>query len=375
MEMCDALMIGGAQHWGGGDDIFGIGIAYGLQGSELSLESGVAVDKPCHLNVNTLVGTGADKIYFSGTELPYCYRVAEMNEMMIDDILHNLLNVSLTFASRDIIAQADIAEVGLAGGFEQLLAMNVITAYNSGEEGILEERHVVEDNIGGDIHPLRLHVFGYVAGGVELARSVGNEADEVMEEGDVADAVAFYHILQHNGIVDAGEIFPHPFLIVDANGSKTGKTAVVEVFPQRIIVVCKLMELHELHIGETLHQNLFVSTSEQCAQFTGQHLGVAARDEEIHIVFGTIASDRLFPALNVLHLVDEDIVMFVGKKTCIDVRVKFIAVAYEAERAFLLIYIYNVGIGFMLVSGDEVLHDITLTHSSLTDEYDYLSAA
>ena len=34
MEMCDALMIGGTQHWGGGDDIFGIGIAYGLQGSE-----------------------------------------------------------------------------------------------------------------------------------------------------------------------------------------------------------------------------------------------------------------------------------------------------------------------------------------------------
>ena len=31
--MSDALMIGGTQHWGGGDDKFGIGIAYGLQGS------------------------------------------------------------------------------------------------------------------------------------------------------------------------------------------------------------------------------------------------------------------------------------------------------------------------------------------------------
>ena len=129
MEMSDSFMISGTQHWGGGDDIFGIGIAYGLQGSELALESSVAVDEPCHLNVNTLVGTSADKIYFSGTKLPYCYCVAEMNEMMIDDILHNLFNVSLTFASRDIIAQADIAEVGLAGGFEQFLAMNVITAY------------------------------------------------------------------------------------------------------------------------------------------------------------------------------------------------------------------------------------------------------
>ena len=46
MNVCDSLIIGGTQHRGGGNDIFGIGIAYGLQGSELSLESGVAVDKP-----------------------------------------------------------------------------------------------------------------------------------------------------------------------------------------------------------------------------------------------------------------------------------------------------------------------------------------
>lgn len=109
---------------------------------------------------------------------------------------------------RDIIAQSDIAEIGLADRFEQFLAMNVIAAYYGCEEGLLEERHVVEDNIGGYIHTLRLHVFGYVAGGIEFACGVGNEADEVVEEGDIADAVAFYHIFQHNGVVDAGEIFP-----------------------------------------------------------------------------------------------------------------------------------------------------------------------
>lgn len=76
MNVCDSLIIGGTQHRGGGDDIFGIGIAYGLQCSELPFESGVAVDEPCYLNVNTLVGTGADKIYLSGTKLPYCYRIA-----------------------------------------------------------------------------------------------------------------------------------------------------------------------------------------------------------------------------------------------------------------------------------------------------------
>ena len=375
MEMCDSLVIGGAQHWGGGDDIFGICIVNGLQDSELAFEGGIAVDNPCYLNVNTSVGTGADKIYFSGTKQPYCDRIAEMNEMMIDDILHNFLNIGLSFASSDIIAQADIAEIGLTSGFEQLLAMNVIAVYCSGEEGFLEERHIVENNIGGYINTLRLHVFGYVAGRVEFACGVGNEAYEIMEEGNVADAVAFYHVFQHDGIVDAREVFPHPFLIVDAYGHESGKTAVVEIFPQRIIVVCELMELQEFHIGEALHQNLFVATSEQRTQFAGQHLGVAARDEKIHIVFGTIASYGLLPFLNVLHLVDENIVMSVGKKTCVDVRVKFIAVAYEAERSFLLIYIYNVGVGLPLVPGDEVFHDVTFAYPSLTDEYDYLSAA
>ena len=208
MNMSDSLMIGRAQHRGGGNDIFRIGVAYGLQGSELPFERGVAVDEPCYLNVNTLVGTGADKIYLSGTKLPYCYRIAKMNEMMIDDILHDFLYVRLAFASRDIIAQSDIAEVGLAGRFEQFLAMNVIAANCSSEEGLLEERHVVEDNIGGYIHTLRLHEFGYAAGRVELSCGVGHEADEVMEKWDVADAVAFYHIFQHDGVVDAREIFP-----------------------------------------------------------------------------------------------------------------------------------------------------------------------
>lgn len=33
-----------------------------------------------------------------------------------------------------------------------------------------------------------------------------------------------------------------------------------------------------------------------------------------------------------MHLVDEDIVMFIGKKLCIDVCVKFITVVYESDR-------------------------------------------
>ena len=91
MDMFDSIMIGSAQHGGGGDDIFGIGIAYGLQRSELTLESGVAVNEPCYLNVNTLVWTGAYKIYFSGTKLPrllYLFLIHNKNEENVDFVVY-----------------------------------------------------------------------------------------------------------------------------------------------------------------------------------------------------------------------------------------------------------------------------------------------
>ena len=72
------------------------------------------------------------------------------------------------------------------------------------------------------------------------------------------------------------------------------------------------MEKQELRVGEALYQDLFITSSQQCPQFTGQHFGVTTRDEDIYMVFGSIASDRLFPFFNVLYLIDQNIVMLVG---------------------------------------------------------------
>ena len=267
MEMSDALMIGRTQQWSGGNDVLGIGIAYGLQCTELPLEGRIAVDDPRHLHVNTLVRTGAYEINLSSTKLAHSNRIAQMYELMIHHILHNLLNVSLPFASCYIIPKTDIAKIGLARGFEQFLAVNVIAANGSGKEGLLEKRHVVEDNIGRNIHPLRLHVSGNVACRMELAGGIGHEAYEVMQKRDIADAVALYHVFQDDGVVDAREVFPHPVLVIDADCLQSGESTIVEVFPERIIAVSELMKLQELHVGETLHQNLFVSPSEQSARY------------------------------------------------------------------------------------------------------------
>ena len=109
---------------------------------------------------------------------------------------------------------------------------------------------------------------------MELAGRVGHEAYEVMQKRDIADAVALYHVFQDDGVVDAREVFPHPVLVIDAYGLQSGEPTIVEVFPERIIAVSELMKLQELPVGETLHQNLFVSPSEQSAQFTRQHISI-----------------------------------------------------------------------------------------------------
>ena len=43
MEMSDALMIGRTQQRSGGNDVLGIGIAYGLQCTELPLEGRIKI--------------------------------------------------------------------------------------------------------------------------------------------------------------------------------------------------------------------------------------------------------------------------------------------------------------------------------------------
>ena len=99
MKMCDALMIGRTQKGSSRDDVFGISIIDGLQSPKLTLERGVAVNKPCHLNVNALAGTSTYEINLSNTQLPDGNRISKMNQMMVNDILHDLLNIRLAFAS------------------------------------------------------------------------------------------------------------------------------------------------------------------------------------------------------------------------------------------------------------------------------------
>ena len=181
MEVRNAVMIGRAQHGGGGDDVLGIGVADGLQGAKLAVGRGVAVDDPCHLNIDALIGTGAYEVDFSCTQLSDGDGIAKVQKVVVNNVLDDFLDVRLTLAANIVIAQADIAQIGLSRRFQQFFAMNVVAAHGAGEERLVEEGHVVEDHIGGDVKAPRLHVLGNAACGVDFACGVGYETDENTE--------------------------------------------------------------------------------------------------------------------------------------------------------------------------------------------------
>ena len=104
VNMGDTFIIGRTQKWCGWDDILWIGIADILERSKLSVGCNLTINKPGYLNIQPLVGTGADKVYLTVTELTYGACVAQMNEMMLYDILYNFLYVWLTLTANYIIA-------------------------------------------------------------------------------------------------------------------------------------------------------------------------------------------------------------------------------------------------------------------------------
>ena len=69
---------------GGGDDVLGKGVADGLQGAKLAVGRGVAVDDPCHLNIDALIGTGAYEVDFSCTQLSDGDGIAKVQKVVVN---------------------------------------------------------------------------------------------------------------------------------------------------------------------------------------------------------------------------------------------------------------------------------------------------
>jgi hypothetical protein len=68
------------------------------------------------------------------------------------------------------------------------------------------------------------------------------------------------------------------------------------------------VESEELLVTERLDVNLFVTTSDERAQFVAQHFGVASCDDNFCIGFCMEASNAALKFLNVLNFINKDVV-------------------------------------------------------------------
>ena len=127
------------------------------------------------------------------------------------------------------------------------------------------------------------------------------------------------------------------------------------------------MELQKLQKAQTLHIDFLVPAAKQRTQLARQHLGVAAGDNNVRMFLSPEAPYRSLPAVYILYLIYQDIIMTVGIPSFLNVCAQLIAVGQEAELALFLIDIDDVGIGLTLMPPDEILQDIALTDAPLTD--------
>ena len=130
------------------------------------------------------------------------------------------------------------------------------------------------------------------------------------------------------------------------------------------------MEDEKLFIAKRLDVYLLVSATDEGAQFVAQHLGIATRDDDVGVWFGSKAPDASLKFLDVLYLVDEDIVVFASIEVLIYVLVEVLVILDTVKVSFLLIYVDDVIVRIACLLVTYGLHHVAFAYTTLTYQYD-----
>ena len=128
--------------------------------------------------------------------------IAKTYQVVVDNILNHLFNVTFTRTTCQGITQAVVLEIELIVAFKQLLAVNVVAVHLMNQVSVAEELRVVDDDRRGDTIALLLHVLGNAVGRDDLTCIVGQETHEVFKERHVADLIPHNDILEQDGVID-----------------------------------------------------------------------------------------------------------------------------------------------------------------------------
>ena len=122
--------------------------------------------------------------------------------------------------------------------------------------------------------------------------------------------------------------------------------------------------------------NLNISTAEVCGKLRRKHLGVTSGHDNLAFLIGIKATEDILKTVNVLHLVNEQIILRIFFQFAVKITRKIICISYIGILCFFLIDIDDIGIrivGFNLF--DELTDYITLANATLPGKGDYHTLA
>ena len=328
------------------DHYLGIVVPDAQQVAELTLRRGLVVYAQGHLHVYLLVVPLGNEVYLLAAKKTHLCRVATIEQVVIDHVLHQLAAVADAIA-HDHVAQAQVLEVILLANLKDTLAHQVVALHAVQQEGVAQIARVGLYLVHRHGGVLRFQIVADVLGREQVADVLREEADKVLQKGRVAQVVAPHHIAEHDGGVHALEVFVH-HLVAQGQVREIGQAAIAHVEVQAAVLVRQMVELEELGIAEAVHRALDVAAAEIGGQLAGEHVGVRAREIDIVERREQQRAHHPLKSGHILHLVDEDVVILPLPQPGSDVGVQALGRRDMAEGEVLEVDVDDVGRGVLL---------------------------
>ena len=135
---------------------------------------------------------------------------------------------------------------------------------------------------------------------------VEQEPRDLFEQGHIRQSPSADDVFEDDGIVDAGQILMHIFLI--GKHGRIGKGTPCQILTIQPLRAHAIMCGYILCKRKRLHPDLDITTGKQRRKFPGQEPRIGARHIDIAVLLHVKRIHRFFEVFHLLHFIDKNII-------------------------------------------------------------------